>query len=167
MYAFTLDVTFPRNFIALFCRDAITQVIYFNFIFQLDLSTILDLYQKIRPALHPHMDNPAVLNTGALMYAVRRLPSNVSRTHLFILGRQRPMVLDPHGIMLLTSSPARRRAVWDMQHGMSFVLMSDPLTDLVDLTTCLSCYCIETKKIRNRLTNMDPQVGVKISSVRI
>ena len=34
-----------------------------------------------------------------------------------------------------------------MSNGMSFVLISDSLTDLVDLLTCLCCYAVEAKKV--------------------
>lgn len=68
---------------------------------------VITLYKEMQSSLHPFC-NTDVLDLGALNYCVRRLPSNVSRTHLWILGRQPPEVIDPTGILLLTSSPARR-----------------------------------------------------------
>lgn len=80
---------------------------------QMDFSRFLDLYRLIHPALHPHLNDKNVriltqlfppmlpvddrssslfaaqiIDIGSLGYAYRRLPSNVSRTHLWVLGRQ-------------------------------------------------------------------------------
>ena len=117
------------------------------------------IYAELNSIMHPFCLDEQRLDLNALLYCIRRLPSNVSRTHLWILGRQRPEVIDPHGIFLLTSSPARRRAAWDMSNGSTFVLVSDALTDIVDLLCCLCCYSIEAKKVRRRLSAKQKSIG--------
>ena len=123
-----------------------------------DFEKMQEIYGFMNSTLHPFRLSEQ-LDLGALNYSVRRLPNNVSRTHLWVFGAQPPNNLDPSGVMLLTSSPARRRHVWDMGNGMAFVLCSDTFTDLADFFTCLCCYVIEARKLRLRMTSIRTFAG--------
>lgn len=50
-----------------------------------DLQRLLPFYRELDPALHPHASTRDVIDFGALTYAVRRLPENVTRTLSFYL----------------------------------------------------------------------------------
>lgn len=114
-----------------------------------DLSHLLDLYRALEPALHPQAASPEKLDPGALAYAVRRLPENVTRTLAFYLTETLPSLYsDPDHRFARVRTAARRRAVYEMIPGKNMVLIRDGLSDLVDLVTCLCLYATEARKIR-------------------
>ena len=76
-----------------------------------DLARLLPLYEGLRPALHPHASSPVTLDVGALAYAVRRLPENVTRTLSFYLTETLPaLYTDPDRRFVAVPTAARRRA---------------------------------------------------------
>jgi len=116
-----------------------------------DLSRLVPFYRTLEPALHPLASRDGV-DHGALMYAVRRLPQNVTRTLAFYLTETLPsLYVDPDRRFQPVATEARRRAVYEMIPGKNMVLIRDGLSDLVDLVTCLCLYAIEARKIRRQI----------------
>lgn len=117
-----------------------------------ELARLLPHYRRLEPALHPHVASDDEIDAGALAYAVRRLPENVTRTLAFYLTETLPpLYVDPDRRFSSVPTPARRRAVYEMIPGKNMVLIRDGLSDLVDLVTCLCLYAIEARKIRRRV----------------
>ncbi len=86
------------------------------------------------------------------MYAVRRLPENVSRNHTYLLTDDLPTeFVEPESLFASVESAARRRDIWEMLPGKSMVLLRSGMSDMVDIITCLCLYAVEAGKIRSRL----------------
>jgi CRP-like cAMP-binding protein len=110
-------------------------------------------YAQLRPALHPFLDQD-VIDTRALLYAVRRLPANVTSTLVYLLTDEMPSGFpDTKNLFLEIPTQARRRDVWELLPGKDMVLMRFGSSDAVDLLTCLCLFLIESKKIRSRLND--------------
>ena len=117
-----------------------------------DLSRLLPHYRRLEPALHPLAASWDEVDPGALNYAVRRLPENVTRTLAFYLTETLPFLYaDPDRRFRAVPTAARRRAVYEMIPGKNMVLIRDGLSDLVDLVSCLCLYAIEARKIRRSI----------------
>lgn len=117
-----------------------------------DLARLVPHYRRLEPALHPLAASWDQVDFGALAYAVRRLPENVTRTLAFYLTETLPFLYaDPDRRFRGVPTEARRRAVYEMIPGKNMVLIRDGLSDLVDLVTCLCLYAIEARKIRRRV----------------
>jgi CRP-like cAMP-binding protein len=115
------------------------------------LRELLPLYRALEPALHPLLDSSEI-DFGALSYAVRRLPENVTRTLMLFLTDELPEFYA--GLareFRAVPTAARPRSVWEMMPGKSMVLLRDGQSDLVDLVSCLCLYAIEARKLRKRL----------------
>jgi CRP-like cAMP-binding protein len=117
-----------------------------------DLHRLLPFYLELEPALHPHASDPGTIDTGALSYAVQRLPANVTGTLAFYLTEMLPALYsDPDQRFVPVATTARRRAVYEMIPGKNMVLVRDGLSDLADLVTCLCLYAIEARKVRRHI----------------
>ncbi|MCG8478352.1 MAG: cyclic nucleotide-binding domain-containing protein, partial [Spirochaetales bacterium] len=57
------------------------------------IGALLPLYVALQPALHPKAHDEYRIDTGALAYAVRRLPDNLTRTFAFLLVDEIPSAL--------------------------------------------------------------------------
>lgn len=109
------------------------------------------LYQALQPALHPLASSEAI-DFAALEYAIRRLPSNVTRVFAFLLTDQLPAgFIAPHAFFPDVPTSARRRDIWEVLPGKNIVLLRDGISDLVDLVSCLCLYAVEARKIRMRV----------------
>lgn len=87
-----------------------------------DLSRLLPHYRRLEPALHPLAASRDELDPGALTYAVRRLPENVTRTLAFYLTETLPFLYaDPDRRFTSVPADARRRAVYEMIPGKNMV----------------------------------------------
>lgn len=115
------------------------------------LRELLPLYRALEPALHPLLESSEI-DFGALSYAVRRLPENVTRTLMLFLTDELPEFYAGLAREFRTvPTAARPRSVWEMMPGKSMVLLRDGQSDLIDLVTCLCLYAIEARKLRKRL----------------
>ncbi|MFW6234421.1 MAG: Crp/Fnr family transcriptional regulator, partial [Spirochaetota bacterium] len=117
---------------------------------------LLPLYESLEPALHAGASNPTKIDVAGLLYAVRRLPDNITRTFALLLtdnlvGAYR----NPNEYFIQVKSSARRREVWEMVPGKDLVLLRNGVSDLIDFVTCLCTYAVEAKKIRKRLSASD------------
>lgn len=118
----------------------------------ISIGDLLPLYERLKPALHPGADDPGRLDLGALLYAVRRLPENVTRTFAFLLLDELPPAYpQPDRYFPVVATAGRRRDVWEMLPGKDMVLLRSGDSDLIDLITTLCVYAVEARKIRERL----------------
>ncbi|MEL6344002.1 MAG: hypothetical protein AAFV53_12860, partial [Myxococcota bacterium] len=114
------------------------------------LSKLLEDYRALHPALHPLLDQQEI-DTGALAYAVHRLPAEVTRTTFYFLTPHLPtLYVDPDEKFTPVSTRSRRRYAWQALPGKVHVLLRDGITDITDLLTCLCVYAVEARKIRRR-----------------
>jgi hypothetical protein len=103
------------------------------------------------------------LDLGAFLYAIRRVPDEVSRARVIVMG-QEAEVFARHGIGPLEDwtpleAPARRRRWYDDGNGTMAVLLASP-SDLDDVIPTLVAYQIEWNKLRVRLRAADwPPAG--------
>ena len=69
------------------------------------------------------------------LYAVRRLPSNVSTTFAWFITDDLPSNFrDPDDFFPQVPTEARRRAIWQVAPGKNMVLIRNGLSDLTDLS---------------------------------
>jgi CRP-like cAMP-binding protein len=125
------------------------------------LSELLPAYRDLAPALHPGLDAREI-DTGALSYAVARLPDDVTFTCFYYLTCDLPQLYsDPDAKFDVVATKARRRAAWRPMRGKVIILLRDAESDAADLLTCLCLYVIEARKIRHRIRSSDALVELK------
>lgn len=119
-------------------------------------------YRRLEPALHPLVNSEREIDFGALNYAVRRLPDNVTRTFAFLMTDELPAVYEhPDAFFPVIPSTARRRAVWELLPGKDMILLRNGMSDLTDLLTCLCLYAVEARKIRRRLDHAEVLTAIE------
>jgi CRP-like cAMP-binding protein len=122
----------------------------------IEIRRLTELYKALEPALHPLASDEARIDWGALAYAMRRLPENVTRTFVFLLTDNLPTVYaSPELLFPFVPTEARHRFVYEMMSGKDIVLVRDGLSDLADFVTCLCAFAVEARKIRYRLNHPD------------
>jgi hypothetical protein len=122
----------------------------------IEIRRLVELYKALEPALHPHVKEEAIIDWGALAYAARRLPENVTRSFVFLLTDNLPTVYaSPELLFPFVPTEARHRFVYEMMPGKDIVLVRDGLSDLADFVTCLCAFAVEARKIRYRLNHPD------------
>jgi CRP-like cAMP-binding protein len=122
----------------------------------IEIRRLEEPYKALEPALHPLASDEGRIDWGALAYAVRRLPENVTRTFMFLLTDNLPTVYaSPERLFPFVPTEARHRYVYEMMRGKDIVLVRDGLSDLVDFITCLCAFAVEARKIRYRLNHPD------------
>lgn len=120
---------------------------------EFSIDTILPFYRKLSPVLHPGVSGSEIDFT-ALIYAVRRLPDNLTRTFSYLLTDDLPTEFpQPDNIFKKIPSKARRRNIWEMLPGKNMALIRSGMSDLFDILTCLCVYAVEAKKMRLKLHN--------------
>jgi CRP-like cAMP-binding protein len=125
------------------------------------LSELVPAYRRVRPALHPGLSSDRI-DTGALAYAVARLPEGVTHTCFYYLCSALPEIYrDPDSKFDAVGTKARRRATWRPLDGKLIALLRDGITDVTDLLTCLCLYVVEAEKIRHRLRSATTLVALK------
>ncbi len=118
----------------------------------INITRITPLYRALNPAIHRGAADDRYIDFGALIYAVRRLPQNVTHTFGYLLVDELPQAYTPpEHFFRVINTDARRRDVWEMLPGKSMVLLRSGLSDLLDLVSCLCLYAVEARKIRKRL----------------
>ncbi len=122
----------------------------------IELRRLLPLYQALEPALHSGANDESVLDTAALLYAVRRLPENVTSSLVYLLTDELPfMYADVDKLFTFIHSESRHRFIYEMLPGKDMVLVRNGLSDLMDFVTCLCVLAVETRKIRKRMNHPD------------
>ena len=117
-----------------------------------DLQTLLPHYERLRPALHAGVSDSHEVDAGALSYAIRRLPENLTGTLAYYVTDTLPALFAaPARHFDPVPTAARRRAVYEMMPGKSMVLVRDGISDLLDFICCLCLFAIEARKLRRRI----------------
>lgn len=120
------------------------------------IGRLLPLYRELQPALHPGAVDDRRIDVSGLLYAVRRLPDNVTRTFAFLLMDELPASMhEPDRLFPTVRTGARRRDVWEVLPGKDLIVLRTGDSDLIDLVTCLCLYAVEARKIRERLMQED------------
>ncbi len=118
------------------------------------IERLLPLYRDLAPALHRGATDDEI-DTSALLYAVRRLPQNVTRCFAYYLTESLPHHQSrPDEMFTSVETAARRRAVYELLPGKNMVLIRDGISDVVDFVTCLCLYVIEARKLRRRMVDL-------------
>jgi hypothetical protein len=121
-----------------------------------EVRRLVELYKALQPALHPLASSETEIDWGALAYATRRLPENVTRSFVFLLTDNLPTVYSKVELLFpFVPTEARHRFVYEMMPGKDMVLVRDGLSDLADFVTCLCAFAVEARKIRYRLNHPD------------
>ena len=122
----------------------------------IEIRRMVELYKALEPALHPYASDEARIDWGALAYAARRLPENVTRSFVFLLTDNLPTVYAKVELLFpFVPTEARHRFVYEMMPGKDIVLVRDGLSDLADFVTCLCAFAVEARKLRYRLNHPD------------
>jgi hypothetical protein len=103
------------------------------------------------------------LDLGAFLYAIRRLPDELSTARVIVMGQEVEVFarggIGPLDDWTPLEAPARRRRWFDDGEGTMAVLLASA-SDLDDLIPTLVAYQIEWNKLRLRLRSADwPQLG--------
>jgi hypothetical protein len=118
----------------------------------ISLFRLTPLYLKMEPALHPRAGDGGTIDFSALMYAIRRLPENITRTFMLFLTDDLPaLYAPPQASFEAIPTAARPRSTYELVPGKGMILLRDGLSDLVDLVSCICLYAVEARKIRKRL----------------
>ena len=139
-------------------RDLVNLKVYISHLWakeMVDLDRLVHLYTKINSALHPHMRS-ADLDISSWMYAIRRLPANITECFCFFISTKCPELLSHPDIMLPIKSHARPRAIFQVIKGKSIVMLRDLVTDLQDFLMNLCIHIIESRKLIGKL--LSPQI---------
>eukprot|EP00672_Neobodo_designis_P020690 CAMPEP_0174853046 /NCGR_PEP_ID=MMETSP1114-20130205/27331_1 /TAXON_ID=312471 /ORGANISM="Neobodo designis, Strain CCAP 1951/1" /LENGTH=1012 /DNA_ID=CAMNT_0016087667 /DNA_START=135 /DNA_END=3173 /DNA_ORIENTATION=- len=147
---------------------------------------LLEKFGKINNGIYPEM-HAAELDTGAWTYALRRLPDNITQSHVVELSKAPPPMMaslmrklsaeydqNPNaparpathdGRVRYVGCKVRRRPSYQLGNGKTLVLLRDSTTDLIDFTSCMCVHMNESEKLRNRLLNQsDPSLIPRLNS---
>jgi hypothetical protein len=97
------------------------------------------------------------IDTGAWLYAIRRLPANVTVTYVFLFLTQVPPIFLHPGLnnkKIVTSG--RRRLIFALAPGKDLVLIREDESDVLDFLSCLCLHAVEAEKLRRRLASAGP-----------
>jgi hypothetical protein len=109
-------------------------------------------HRAMGSSLHPLAASPE-LDLGAFLYAVRRLPHEILRASLVVMG-QSTEVFARHGYSFdawsMTDAPGRRRR-WYHDGGSTLAVLVASASDVDDLVPTLVAFQIEWNKLNQRL----------------
>lgn len=115
-----------------------------------DKGTLLNYYRKMDSCLHPFALSPT-LDTNAWLYAIRRLPQNVTSTLVFFITTKNPEVLSHPEVSSPVKTASRPRQIFQTMPGKSVAVLRDLETDLFDLMSNLCIHMVESEKIIKKL----------------
>ncbi|EPY36039.1 cyclic nucleotide-binding protein [Strigomonas culicis] len=143
--------------------------------YHLSIPALVSLYKSTDTLFH-RLVNEHDVDSEALRYCTRRLPANVTSTHVFVLTSFIPDFISNefladatiNGNRQYSSTEAvdtgrRRRCAWTFGGGgQTLVMMRDGFTDTIDFVSNLCMYTIEARKIRTRLRQLVSPTAVEI-----
>ncbi len=119
---------------------------------QIRIEHMLEVYEAMSPALHPHIKEAQKIDFGAWSYARNRLPQDILTTHVYLIATETPSLLAPISQHLQgVKTKYRRRNIKKINPGKSLVLVRDMHTDLIDFVSNLCIHSIEAQKLRRLL----------------
>lgn len=117
----------------------------------LNFPAILSAYKNLKPALHQKMLDRAI-DVDAWIYAVKRLPLNITSTYIFLMCSEIPTIYLQKAVLSKSvESSARRRPCFALGDGKNMILIREDYTDILDFVSLLCVHCVEAEKFRKRL----------------
>jgi hypothetical protein len=111
-------------------------------------SSLRKLMAVSRPALYPYVNDPERVDAGALSYVLRRLPDGIWSVRQITVAREiESEVADDFDPV---ETPARRRQTFRTGESSYVTAFGGGMTDLLDFISALTCYQIESDKMRAR-----------------
>ena len=121
------------------------------------IDSLVHAHLSMASVLHPLAAEPQV-DMGALLYAVRRLPSAIVRCRRVLLGQSPQGFRAVYGADILSwqavKAPARRRRWY--HHGDTLAVLIASPSDIDDLVPTLVAYQIEWNKLHGLLQDVPP-----------
>jgi len=108
--------------------------------------TLLKYYRDMNSCLHPHA-NSQELDWKAWLYAIRRLPNNITSTLVFFVTTKHPEILSHPDVSMPIKTSSRPRSIIQTMPGKCVVVLRDLETDLFDIMTNLCIHMVESQKI--------------------
>ncbi|EPY42945.1 cyclic nucleotide-binding protein [Angomonas deanei] len=170
--AFTFFQDFCR---AIFGRTSLTSSKNSNGT-RLSMATLVSLYKSSGTLFHKSV-NEKNMDTEALRYCVRRLPTNITTTYIIILSSSLPDYISNEFVADASTEPVsassnttlpidtgrRRRCAWAFGGGgQTLIVMRDQFTDTIDFVSNLCMYIVESRKLRMRLQQLVSPTAVEI-----
>lgn len=129
------------------------------------LHSLVNSYTNLQAILHPNAADPNTVDADALIYSLQRLPRQIDKTNLVIMG-QMPEVFASQGFTRVESwqqveAKARRRRTYYHQKKMAFFIAS--ISDVDDIVNLLLAYQIE----RNKFITILTKHNVKLSDLLV
>ena len=119
---------------------------------EVDKEELINRYKRIESCLHP-LCNSTEIDVDGWLYAIRRLPSNVTSTFIFHISTKTPDMLSHPDISLPIHTSARPRTILRIVEGKCVVILRDLETDLFDFISNLCIHVVEAGKIILRLNS--------------
>ncbi len=121
------------------------------------IDSLVHAHLSMASVLHPLAAEPQV-DMGALLYAVRRLPSAIVRCRRVLMGQSPQGFRAVYGADILSwqavKAPARRRRWY--HHGDTLAVLIASPSDIDDLVPTLVAYQIEWNKLHGLLQDVPP-----------
>eukprot|EP00796_Vickermania_ingenoplastis_P004453 gene4454-3249_t len=141
----------------------------------LPLATIVNIYKSSGTLFHKLANAPEI-DTDALRYALKRLPTNISSTYSIILSTYLPGYLLEENVAdakrfdqannkttIAVDTGKRRRCAWAIgKSGQTIVIMRDSFTDIMDFVCNLCILVVESQKIQMRLRQLVSPSAVEL-----
>ncbi|MBI4497023.1 MAG: hypothetical protein HY689_03870 [Chloroflexi bacterium] len=109
---------------------------------------------EMRSSLHPHAADPSTIDTGALLYAMHRLPDCIDTVSRILLAQLPAQFAAALGHSLdgwaKVQAPARRR-LWNYDGAHTLAVHLTSPSDLDDVIPTLVAYQIEWNKLHQRI----------------
>jgi hypothetical protein len=112
---------------------------------------ILEHYRQIVPAIHSGIRSP-LIDTAGWLYAVRRLPSNLTSTFIFFISSTIPSAfLNESLLSKKIVTAGRRRMIFNLSPGKDLILIREEFSDVLDFISCLCLHTVEAEKTRRKI----------------
>ena len=114
------------------------------------LGSLYEPFKKMRSSLHRTCNDPNRLDLSAIVYALQRLPKEITLGKEIYIQKEQENLTDVPGIKRIKAG-GRKRAAYDLGDELEFVAR-DEVTDVTDIVQGLVMYGIEaSEKIRVKL----------------
>lgn len=144
--------------------------------YRLSLSSLVQTYKQSGTVFHKLVNSDAI-DTEALKYCVRRLPSNIAQTYILILTTALPGYISNEFLAdaaanvhtgserstMTVDTGKRRRCAWKFgDGGQTLVMVRDGFTDIIDFVSNLCMLTVEARKICTRLKQLVAPSAIEI-----
>jgi len=122
---------------------------------EITVNSLTNSHLKMDPILHPYGNNPDIVDTSALVYSLLRVPMDLDKTKLIVMG-QSPEVFQESGYHNITSwqkcpPTARRRVRYYQASSQTLASIISSISDVDDVVNLLVAYQSEWNKLHHVL----------------